>query len=261
MSRNDAQLDKAAVIDGVDLYIFTDEEARHQDTITVMVQDRRALLIDTAFPEYSRRVKAELEEQGIEPKIIVLSHYHADHAGGCAVFPGCDIYVGENYELSYNNCRVFEPQYTFIAPTQLIREGDELVFGDFKLKFFHSPGHSPCGIITQVTGSILHVGDLIMMTRDKKSSLPFISDGGNFAQHIESLERVKKLDPEKIVVPHGGVVDKKEDITKMVDDRVYYLEKTSSSYGTLPLPACLRGDISDYDYLEFHDTNLMRLLQ
>jgi glyoxylase-like metal-dependent hydrolase (beta-lactamase superfamily II) len=261
MSKIDAKLDKVTVIDGVDLYIFTDEEAKHQDTITVIVQDRRALLIDTGFPGYSRRVKAELEGQRIEPKIIVLSHYHADHAGGCPVFPGCDIYVSEYYEPSYNNCRIFEPQYTFIPPTQLIREGDELAFGDFKLKFLHSPGHSQCSIITQVTGSIFHVGDLIMMTKDKKASLPFISDGGNFAEHIKSLERVKKLDPGIIVVPHGGMVDKKEDIKKMVDDRVYYLEKTSSSYGTLPLPACLRGDISDYDYLEFHDTNLMRLLQ
>jgi hydroxyacylglutathione hydrolase len=260
MSKKEAELNKVEVMNAVDLYIFTDEEAKHQDTITVIVQDRQALLIDTGFPEYSQRVKAELEEQRIEPKIIVLSHYHADHASGCPVFPGCDIYVSEYYELSYNNCRIFEPQYRFISPTQLIREGDELAFGDFKLKFLHSPGHSQCSIITQVKGGVFHVGDLIMMTKDKKTSLPFISDGGNFVDHIKSLELIKKLDPEIIVIPHGGIVDKKEDIKKMIDDRLYYLEKTSSTYGTLPLPACLRGDISDYDYLEFHDTNLMRLL-
>lgn len=260
MSRNDAEMTKVTVMDGVSLYNFTGGEVRLPDTITVIVQGKQALLIDAAFPEYSERVKKDLEAREIEVKIIVLSHYHSDHASGCAVFSQCDIYASEFYEHSYNNCRVWEPGYTYIRPTQMIKNGDTLSFGTFNLEFFSAPGHSPCGIITRVSGRVFHVGDLIMMAEHGKASLPFIADGGNFTRHFESLELLKKLDPEIILVPHGGMFDNKNEIAEMIDDRAYYLEKTSSSMGTLPLPACLKNDIACYDYLEFHDTNLMRLL-
>ncbi len=260
MGRNDAEMNKVSVINGVDLYIFTDKDAKHQDTITVIVQDRQALLIDTAFPEYAEQVKKNLESQGIEPKIVILSHYHADHASGCSVFSGCEIYASEFYEPNYHSCQVWEPQYTFIRPQHMIQGGDQMTFGPFDLEFIHAPGHSKDSLIIRITDKIIHGGDLIMMTKDKKASLPFIADGGNFQEHIQSLERIKKIAPDILLVPHGGLVKNKDEIVKMIDDRIYYLERTSSSMGTLPLPACLRNDISSYDYLEFHDTNLMRLI-
>jgi len=260
MARTDAELNKVNVIENVYLYIFTDKDAKHQDAITVIVQDGRALVIDTAFPEYAERVKQNLETQGIEPKIVIFSHYHADHAAGGAVFSQCEIYANEFYELNYNNCRIWEPQYDFIRPGHLLRGGDHLTFGHFNLEFIHAPGHSNDSLITRITDKIIHPGDLIMMTKDKKASLPFIADHGNFQEHIASLGRLKELAPEILLLPHGGLVDNKEGIIEMIDDRVYYLESTLGSFGTLPLPACLRNDISGYDFLEFHDTNLMRML-
>jgi glyoxylase-like metal-dependent hydrolase (beta-lactamase superfamily II) len=260
MNRNDAELNKVKVIEDVYLYVFTHTEAKHQDAITVIVQDDRALIIDTAFPEYAERVKQDLEAVGIEPKIVIFSHYHADHTAGGAVFSQGEFYAGEAYELNYNNCRIWEPQYNFIRPQKLLRDGNRLTFGHFNLEFSHAPGHSKDGLITRITDKIIHPGDLIMMTKNKKASLPFIADGGNFQEHIASLGRLKELDPDILLLPHGGLVDNKEAIIEMIDDRVYYLESTLGSFGTLPLPACLRNDISGYDFLEFHDTNLMRLL-
>ncbi len=260
MDRNNAGLDKVKVTDGVYLYVFTDEDSKHQDAITVIVQDDRALIIDTAFPKYAERVKKDLEFYGIESKIVIFSHYHADHTAGGAVFSQCEIYANEFYELNYNNCRIWEPHYNFLRAQRLLRGGDHLTFGHFNLEFIHAPGHSKDSLITRITDQIIHPGDLIMMTKDKKASLPFIADGGNFQEHIASLRRLKELDPEILLLPHGGLVDNKEDISEMIEDRIYYLESTLGSFGTLPLPACLRNDISGYDFLEFHDTNLMRLL-
>lgn len=253
-------LNKINVCDSVYLYVFTNKNSKHQDVITVIAQDNQALIIDTAFPHDAEQVKQDLEAQGITPKIVIFSHYHADHTAGGAVFSKCEIYASEFYELNYNNCRLWEPQYTFIRPAQLIRDGENLIFGQFNLQFTHAPGHSKDNIITCITEKIIHPGDLIMMTKDKKASLPFIADGGNFQEHIASLRLLKELDPDILLLPHGGMVDTKENIVKMIEDRVYYLENTLASFGTLPLPACLRDDISGYDFLEFHDTNLMRLL-
>lgn len=260
MDRNEAELSYVTVIDNLDIYTFTIDASRHQDTITVLSNGADALVIDTAFPEYSGRVADHLRERGIAVKTVVLSHYHGDHVSGLPAFEGAEIYASEFYEGNFNNCRVWEPGYTYLKPTRLIKHGDILAFGTFNLEFIHAPGHSLCSLIIKITDKILHVGDQIMITKDRKASLPFIADGGDFLEHARSLELIKQLDPDMILVPHGGLVKRGEDINKMVDDRVYYLERVAHSFGTLPLPACLRGDVSLYDHLDFHDTNLMRLV-
>jgi glyoxylase-like metal-dependent hydrolase (beta-lactamase superfamily II) len=260
MSRQDAAMSKVPVTNTISLYTFTNHESKHSDTITVIVQNNQALFIDTAYPEYAQRVKKEIEQQGIKPEIIVLSHYHPDHVSGCSAFPECQIYASEFYLYNYDNCQVWEPDFTYLHPKQLIRDNDLLSFGDFELTFHHSPGHSKCGIITQITEEIIHVGDLIMITWDRKNSLPYITDGGSFESHIKSLELIKKLDPDAIVVPHGGLIDNKKRINALVEDRLYYLEKVLDSKGTLPMAECLKNDISWYDHLNFHDMNVIQLV-
>jgi glyoxylase-like metal-dependent hydrolase (beta-lactamase superfamily II) len=91
MSRQDAAMNKVPVTNDVSLYTFTNHDAKHSDTITVIVHDNQALLIDTAYPEYAQRVKEEMQQQGIKPEIVVLSHYHPDHVSGCSAFPECQI--------------------------------------------------------------------------------------------------------------------------------------------------------------------------
>jgi len=260
MSRKDAEMSKIPVEPNILLYYFVDLQTKLPDTITVLLAGQEALLIDTAFPEYAARVKEDLAGQGMAVKKIVLSHYHADHVSGCPVFAPCDIYAGEFYEYNFNNCQIWEPYFTYLRPTHLLRHQDTLAFGAFSLRFLYAPGHSKCSMITRVTDDIVHVGDLLMQTKDGKAALPFIADGGSFSEHIDSLAGIKKLAPEAIIVPHGGLFRGRQEIAQMVDDRVCYLEKTSSTMGTLPLPACLLHDISAYDHLEFHDTNILRLM-
>jgi len=261
MGRKDAELVITELKEDLILYQFTDKQARLGDTIVVIKdENQKALLIDTAFPEYSQRVKEDLQGRGVTVTTLVLSHYHSDHVSGCPVFGDCEIYAGEQYERNYNNCKVWEPGYTYVVPNRLVKDGDRLVFGTYDLEFLLAPGHSLCSLITRVTPEIIHVGDLIMNTWDGLAALPFITDGGDFMQHMESLEKIKQLNPGIMLLPHGGAIQGRENIHGMVEKRLYYLEKTSGSMGTLPLPACLMDDIANYDHLEFHDTNLEQLL-
>lgn len=268
MSRKDATMKKNTVSSGFYLYTFTDYSEKHSNTVTVLVRDqgsedkgrnKRALIIDPSYPEFVEKVKTDLQSEGIEPEIIVLSHYHPDHASGCAVLPQCSIYVDEHYEKNYDNCHVWEPGYNYLRATHLIRGGDSLCFGDFKLKFHSAPGHSRCSIIIEINDKILQVGDLLMINVDRKNTLPYLADGGGFKEHIKSLELIKRLDPDAIVVPHGGFIDNKKRIWDLVDDRIFYLEQVLNSQGGLPVEKCLKNDISWYDNLEFHDVNLIHL--
>lgn len=262
MSRQDAAMKKETAADGICLYTFTDYEERHANTITVIVhsQEKQALVIDPSYPEFAERLKIDLQEQGITAEKIVISHYHPDHVSGCAALPQCEIHASEFYGYNYDNCQIWEPNFTYLRPTQLIRDGDSLTFGDFDLKFHHAPGHSKCSLMTEITDKILHIGDLIMICWDRKNSLPYISDGGNFEDHIKSLNHIKELDPDAIVVPHGEFIDNKTRLHALVDDRLYYLEKVLDSKGSLPLEQCVKNDISWYDHLEFHDTNIIHFL-
>lgn len=271
MNRKDAIMKKLTVNDGFYLYTFTDYSEKHANTITVLIRNqlyqdgqhkelnKRALIIDPSYPEYMEKVKVDLQSQGIEPEIVVLSHYHPDHASGCVVLPHCAIYVNEHYENNYHNCHLWEPSYTFLRASHLIHSGDSLSFDDYKLRFHSAPGHSKCSIITEITNKIFHIGDLIMICVDRKNSLPYIADGGSFEEHIKSLELIKKLDPDAIVVPHGGFIDNKKKISDLVDDRIFYLEHVLNSQGELSIEKCLKHNISWYENLEFHDTNIIQL--
>lgn len=265
MSKKDATMKKTTVADGFYLYTFADYSEKHANTVTVLVSsqagpDKRALIIDPSYPEYAEQVKTDLQRQGIIPEVIVLSHYHPDHVSGCAVLPQCRIYVDEYYEYNYDNCQVWEPEYTYLRPTNLIHGGDSFSFGDYTLKFHPAPGHSRCSIIIEINGKIIQVGDLLMIGVDRKQTLPYIADGGSFEEHIKSLKLLKELAPDAIIIPHGGLIDNKNRIQDLVDDRVYYLEQVLNSKGELPVEKCLKNDISWYDNLEFHDTNMIYLL-
>jgi glyoxylase-like metal-dependent hydrolase (beta-lactamase superfamily II) len=265
MKRKDAAMKKTTVSDGFYLCTFSEYSEKHSNTVTVLVRtqaegDKRALIIDPAYPEYAEQVKADLQMQGIKPEVIVLSHYHPDHSSGCSVFPHCRIYVHESYENNYDNCQVWEPWYTYLRATHLIRGGDSLSFGDYLLKFHYAPGHSGCSIIIGINDKIFQVGDILMIGADKRQTLPYIADGGSIEEHIKSLELINKLDPDAIIIPHGGLIDSKKRIQDLVEDRVYYLEQVLKSKGELPVEKCLKNDISWYDNLEFHDTNIIHLL-
>jgi len=242
-------------------YEFTDHEESTAVSIYVFIDRMRgkALILDTAYPEYSFRVKEDLATMGIEPEKVVISHYHPDHCSGSAVFQGCDIYAGEFYENNFFNSQRWAPQYKLISPNHLIKDGMVMTFGSFQFSFIHAPGHCECMLMTLVDHQMLHTADLVMFTRDKKICLPYVALGGSFKEHINSLERIKTINPIALLLPHGGMISGVENIVEQVDDRIYYLKRVLGSTGTLPVAACLKKDISNYSNIQFHDNNLVQL--
>jgi len=256
------EMKKIKIRDNLYQYFFIEEDGESPNSIFVCIneENKKALLIDTAYAEFSQKVKKDLAENDIEPEILILSHYHPDHTAGCTVFSGCPIYAGPYYENNYENCKVWRPDLTFVRPTHFIKDGDSLTFGSFHLKFIYAPGHSKCMLMTLINDDVLHAGDLLMFDAEDKPTLPYVSTGGSFKEHIDSLECLKRMDYNSMVVPHGHILNDKEKIKENIDDRVYYLKRVLSSNGTLPLTDCLRNDLPGYANPEFHDTNLIQLM-
>lgn len=259
--RND-EMEKIKIKDNLFQYLFKEDDNGEPNSVLVCIDDagKKALIVDTAFERLAIKVKTDLEGQGIQPEIVVLSHYHPDHAAGTPVFKDCRIYASEFYEDNYGNCQRWDPDLTFIPPTDLIKNGDSLTFGSFQLKFFNAPGHSQCSVLTLINEDVLYIGDLLMFSTDDTLSLPYISIGGSFKEYIQSLEKIKTMDYNILVCTHGHFLTDKGKITETIDDWLYYFKRVLDSMGTLPLAVCLKNDIAAYAHTEYHDNNLMYLM-
>ena len=262
MSTRSDEVEKIKIRDNLFQYLFKEDDNGEPNSLFVCIDDTRkkALILDTAFERLAKIVKKDLDEQAIQPEVVILSHYHPDHAAGTPVFKGCRIYASEFYEDNYGNCQRWNPNLTFIRPTDLIKDGDSLTFGSFQLKFFHAPGHSQCTVLTLINEDVLYIADLLMFSEDDALSLPYISMGGSFKEHIRSLEKIKTMDYNILICAHGHLLTDKGKITGAIDDWLYYLTRVSDSMGTLPLAVCLKNDIASYAHTEYHDNNLMYLM-
>lgn len=151
----------------------------------LVVQDGKAVLFDSGYETNAPKLEAALREAGIDPatqlKAIVVSHGHADHAGGARHFQTMfkvPVIVGSGDEAMFAsgkneplcpvgliaNLRVKQDQeatYTGGTPEVIVKDSlslRELTGLDAKVTLL--PGHTRGSIILTV-GDIALVGDLL----------------------------------------------------------------------------------------------------
>ena len=99
------------------------------------------IMIDTGYDNTLYLVLESVWELGFNPhdiKYIVNTHWHDDHTGGSeamAALTGAKTMIGEK-DAPY----VIEKGY--FKPDICIKDGDELLCGNTKMKFMHTPGHT-----------------------------------------------------------------------------------------------------------------------
>jgi glyoxylase-like metal-dependent hydrolase (beta-lactamase superfamily II) len=256
------KMEKIKIRENLYQYYFAAANENSANSIFACLDETRhkTLLIDAAYPEYAERVKTDLVANGFQPEIVVLSHFHPDHTAGCSVFTGCPLYASRFYEDNYFNCTRWEPQYHYIHPTHLLTNGHQLSFGTFQISFIDAPGHSQCTKMIFINNDVLHVGDLLMFDNADKPTLPYISMGGSFKEHIRSLKQLKNMAYNTMIMAHGHPLNGTDCFIEQIDHRLFYLEKLANSNGEIKLEACLKTNLSYYANPEFHDNNLLQLM-
>jgi len=152
-----------------------------------------------------------IEEQGLIPEKIILTHAHADHIAGLfearSRFPDVPILM-HRAEESWMN----EPMLNLSAmlglavtappPAAFLNEGDVISLGDLEFRIAHTPGHSPGGIsLINELDKIAFVGDTLFSGSIGRSDFP----GSSFKELEHSIRsQLYILDPETVCYPGHG---------------------------------------------------------
>lgn len=133
---------------------------------------------------------------------VVVTHGHADHAGGARAL--ADAHMGATFRK-----RPWPGQdEQFHVRWHSLDEGDVVVAADEPLRVLHTPGHSPDHLAFwhEASGTIF-TGDLVVLG---SSVMIHTSKGGSLAQYMRSLERLLALEPRVLLPAHGPRVDNAE---------------------------------------------------
>ncbi len=148
-----------------------------------------------------------IDEAGLQPESIVLTHGHYDHFGAVMELKKryqipVWLHKDDRETIVSNSLGVLASLFKAPEPPQIDRyldDGDTLEAGDLKLEVIHTPGHTPGGICLS-TGNLLFTGDTLFQGSIGRTDLA----GGDYGILQQSLEKLKQFPPDTIVLPGHG---------------------------------------------------------
>ena len=184
------------------------------------------IMVDSGCSLESERIEAVMQSDGhrIEDvKILVLTHYHADHACGAAWIhekSGCRVFAsapeaeciakGDDVASSLAPGRGKSYPADFVYPpcpcVEPLCDGGSVRLGDVELKAYLVPGHSLCdmvlygevgGIKCMFSGDAVFAGgEVLLQSLYDVSILPY----------FEGMKRLAALKPDALFPGHGQVI-------------------------------------------------------
>jgi len=148
----------------------------------------------------------QLKQLNVTPeqiKFVGISHYHGDHTGQVASFPGATVLIGKGDWDAISNPKPaagvnFKPFAHWISGGGKVEPlpGDKDVFGDGSVIILNTPGHTPGHHSVMVKlkekGNVILVGDAVHFHENYESNgVPTFNVSR--ADTLASIDRIKKL--------------------------------------------------------------------
>ncbi len=183
---------------------------------SVIYDSDKLVIFDTGYYSCRKETVELLKQEGydiVDFDLIVNTHCHSDHVGANAeIINSSDAKIAmHEYEAYYVNrgdkratwIDYFDYEVPEYKVDIILKNGDQLNFGNIEMEVIHTPGHSIGGISLYdqsnkvlISGDVLHENDFgIINARVEGSSAIFLLK--------ESLERLRKLDVDVIYPGHG----------------------------------------------------------
>lgn len=169
---------------------------------------KEAAVIDPGGEEAADLILNLLQKNNFNLKYIINTHGHIDHIIGNNLLKvktealllihrlDADMLIDGNKNISsFMGKEICSPH-----ADKLLEEGDEISLGTLKLKFIHTPGHTPGGI-SLVVNNIVFTGDTLFAGGIGRTDLP----GGSYQDLQKSIkEKLLVLSDDKIIYPGHG---------------------------------------------------------
>jgi len=183
-------------------------------TNVVVVGDlerREAIVVDPAIPSLAA-LTAYLAERNWRLVLALATHGHWDHMGEMAALAAHHT-AHHHEELPIgvhplDRYRLVDPQplaapfpIPAVVPTRDLNDGDRITAGSINFTVLHTPGHTEGSIsLFDQSAGLLLSGDTLFFGGWGRTDLP----GGDAAAMLNSLSRLRTLDPATRVIPGHG---------------------------------------------------------
>jgi hydroxyacylglutathione hydrolase len=153
----------------------------------------KALLIDPG--DEAAKLQSAMDELGVTPEAILLTHTHIDHIGAVAPIAGatgCPVYCPRK-ELTVlaDPGRFFPPNWGTVGPWEAehaLDGGERLQLAGLDVDVISTPGHSP-GHVTFAIEGALFSGDVLFQSSIGRTDLPGADHATLMASVADLLER------------------------------------------------------------------------
>ncbi len=161
-------------------------------------------------PFEQEAIKQYISEEGLVPKLHLLTHGHFDHTMGCK-------FVSDTYDVNPTVCErdaelykegrklaqdfgiVWNEEMPVLA--KCLNDGDEVTFGTHTFKTFHTPGHSKGSVVYYCEAEkVAFTGDTLFRSSIGRTDFP----GGSMFQIIQSLRMLTQLPDDTRILPGHG---------------------------------------------------------
>lgn len=171
-------------------------------------KNNEAIIIDPGAQ--AKNIIDFVKERNFKVSKILLTHAHPDHFGAMReVRKALDVpaYISEDDEkLMEERCQtVMESLLDLgigmddVKADILFKDGDEIEFGDKKIKVILTPGHTPGGACF-LLDNVIFTGDTLFRGSIGRTDLP----GGDTDKIMESLKILMDLPYDTVVLPGHG---------------------------------------------------------
>lgn len=149
-----------------------------------------------------------IQKLGLNINYIVLTHGHGDHIGALKKLKeelDVPVYIHEEDERmiidkDINLSSQMTMEEVELTPDKLLKDGDEINFGNITAHIIHTPGHTPGSIVIKINNKLI-TGDTLFKGSIGRTDLP----GGSYDKILESIKnKLLNFDDETSVLPGHG---------------------------------------------------------